>query len=172
MDEALTCTEIDEQSSFLVRQPIFTRDKTVWGYELITEAPVVMEGGGLAICMADMVEAFKDILSATFGELAEGQKIVLNINYDNFCDKPAVSAWENCVFSLSFKATKSLECVNVSKSIHDQGGTLALEGHASLDDCGGLLDKSDYIHVSLAELTPPEIVAFRKKFKDTRENSS
>lgn len=165
MDEELTCTNIDEQSSFFVRQPIFTRNKTVWGYELVTESAPVMSDGGLAVCLTDLVEAFKAILFESFGELAQGHKILLNVEYENFCDKPAASGWENCVFSLSSMATKSLECVTVSKNVHGQGGLIALEGNASLDDCGGLLEKSDYVHVSLDNMSPPEIVAFRKKFK-------
>ncbi len=166
MDETNTCSGLDEQSAFMVRQPIFDRDKSVWGYELLTDTTPTMEDGGLAICLADMVEAFKEILSNTFGALAEGQKIVLNVEYENFCDKPAASGWENCVFSLSSNATKSLECMGVTQSIHDQGGMIALDGSASLDQCGGLLEGSDYVHISLAEMSPPEMVKFRRNFKD------
>lgn len=166
MEESLNCACVDEQSAFMVRQPIFTRDKTVWGYELLTETAPVMADGDLAVCLSDLVEAFKAILELTFGALSLGQKIVLNVEYENFCDKPAVSVWDDCVFSLSSDATRSLECMGITKGIRDQGGLIALEGHASLKDCGGLLEQSDLIHVSLADLSPHEIVSFRRKFKD------
>lgn len=166
MEDALTCSNLDEQSSFLVRQPIFNRDKSVWGYELVTESAPTLADGGLAICLTDMVEAFKEILAVSYGELAHGQKIILNVEYENFCDRPAVSTWENCVFSLSSKATKSLECSLAADNIHGQGGLISLEGNASLADCGGLLEKSEFVHVSLANMTPPQIVQFRRKFKD------
>lgn len=165
MEDSLSCACVDELSTFMVRQPIFTRDKSVWGYELITESTPVMADGGLAVCLSDLVEAFKAILAVTFGDLAEGQKILLNIEYENFCDKPPASVWNDCVFCLSSTATQSLDCMGITQGIRGEGGLIALEGHASLKDCGGLLDQSDLIHVSLSELTPSEIVSFRKKFK-------
>lgn len=155
------------ESTFMVRQPIFTRDKSVWGYELVTSSVPVMAEGAQASCFADFVAKFQESLSFLVGGLAESQKLLVNLDQDNLCfDEVASTDLSNCIFNLSPEAITTPQCSDFIEFIHGKGGTVALDGDAQLQTCVEVLDKSDFICVSMSGKTPKEIVAMRKMFKN------
>lgn len=151
---------------FMVRQPIFSRDKSVWGYELATSSVPVMADSAQATCFADFVVKFQEALSFLVGGLAENQKILVNVDQNNLCfDQKALAEWGSCIFNLSPGAVLSPACSAFIEFVHEKGGAVALDGDTQLQADTELLDKSDYICVSMSGKTPKEIVAMRKAFK-------
>lgn len=155
------------ESAFMVRQPIFSRDKTVWGYELATSCVPVLADASQASCFADFVATFQSTLSFLVGGLAASQKIIVNVDKDNLCFDMGVSTeWGNCIFNLSADAIAAEESGAFVEFIHGNGGMVALEGGSYLLGHGDLLDMSDFIRISMAGKKPQEVVALRRTFKD------
>ncbi len=167
MSGTFTCADEQAQSIFMVRQPIFTREKNIWGYELITSSVPSMADDSQATCLADFIASFKNSLSSIVGGFAPGQKIVVNITKENLTCGGSVSPdWGDCIFNLCHDAIAAPECAEFVEFVKSGGGSVALDGDAQQHAFDGLMDKSDFIRVSLTDKTPPEIVAMRKKYKD------
>lgn len=166
MNEIVTCSEEPVQPSFMVRQPIFGRDKSVWGYELVTSSMPVMADGSQASCLADFVATFRDSLAFMIGGLTLGQKIVVNISSDNLCwDQIGTADWKNCIFNLLPDAVCQPECADFIEYIQAVGGSISLDGDSRQEAFNSIVDRSDFVRLSLVGKTPPEIVAIRKKLK-------
>lgn len=150
----------------MVRQPIFTREKLVWGYEIVTSSAPSMAESSQATCLAEFASWFRDTLSLMVGGLAPDQKIVVNVTKDNINCTGQSTDWSDFIFNLCPDAVCASESDEFVSKVREGGGSIALDGDAPEDALNALVDKSDFIKVSLVDKTPPEVVAMRKRFRD------
>jgi len=83
--------DIDEEAeeaeeAFVVRQPIFDRDKTVWGYELVTNYEEVPTEKGKGESLSDLVARSQKSMSVLNEELKSDKKLLLNITQERYLD--------------------------------------------------------------------------------------
>lgn len=166
MSEDVAEIDDQEQQALYVRQPIFDQDKNVWGYELMAESSPRLPSGEKAVSVSDMVAAYTSNTPIIGGELAADKKLFLRLGEETvFDNKELPLGWEQCVFGMCEKAADSEECVRFAKSLKDKGGVLALEHSPGTALGTGVVDSMDIVAVSLAGMTPPEIVKIRHKYK-------
>lgn len=158
-----------QSNALVVRQPIFTRDKDIWGYEFVSNSMPVMADGSEIISLADFITVFQEHLAEFGGGDTLGSKRILldvpegiHLRSDNLPE-----GWKQCVFGICQANADDSDCQGFARSIISNGGSVAL--HDSIEPESAfhsLMEKSDIIRVSLAEKTPPEIVDIRNKFKN------
>ncbi|MDC0335520.1 HDOD domain-containing protein [Pseudodesulfovibrio sp.] len=167
MSDMYTCSGDQTESPFMVRQPIFTRDKSVWGYELVTSSLPAMVDGSQATCLADFVVTFRDSLAFMMGGLAEGQKLIVNIDRDNLsCEEIGQADWADCIFNVCRDAIDDPQCHEFVSFVNAAGGSISLESESRSKLGQELMEKSDFIRLSLADRTPREIMSIKRDFKD------
>lgn len=160
--------ETQAEKALIVRQPIFTRDKNVWGYELTANVTPSLPDGGEVISLSDLITAYQDNLSLLGEDLSSDKKILLNLPNDiHLSNEDLPEGWENCIFEICQGTADVPGCSEFAESVQAKGGTVALdEDVGPQESFDKLADNSDIIRVSLAGKTPPEIVKIRRKYKD------
>ncbi|QGY41263.1 HDOD domain-containing protein [Pseudodesulfovibrio cashew] len=142
----------------LVRQPIFDRDKAVWGYELVAEDSLEEDLSGL-------ISGRLAAMAAICSDLGSGRKLFLNLGSDRLLDVASLPMeMGNCVFGICSEAVCSSRCAGFADCLHERGAGVALENGGTVP--AEMVGKYDIIKVSLKGKTPPEIVQLRQKYKD------
>lgn len=165
MDEVSSESGIEE-SAFLVRQPVFTRDKDIWGYELVASTVPVMQDGKLASSFAELVSVYQSNLSTLDGGFVDGKKILMDIFKEtqlSCCQLP--EKCDQCIVGLSQDIAASSACPLFVDSLREGGVGVALDEGIETDIFKNFADKCDVVKVSLADKTPQEIVKIRQKYK-------
>lgn len=157
----------DLEPVMVVRQPIFGRDKDIWGYELLASGvPTASDGGG-TVSLAEFMDGFQGYFSGKPCEsLIQGKRFLLNIPEGVCLTGEAVpEGWEKCVFGIC-QSVADPDCRGFAESVRSGGGCVALTGNVVPEsDFDALLEKGDIIKVSLEGKTPPEIVNIRHKYR-------
>ncbi len=167
MTEISSTSEILGEATFLVRQPIFSRDKDVWGYELVGSGKPVLSNGRVASSFADLVAVYQENLSALGEQLAAGKKIVMNISDDHQINETNLpDGLDMCVVGLSQNVAGLPQCSQFVDIMRGGGGVFALSEELDPHVFKDLAPRCDIIKVSLAGKTPPEIVKIRQLYKD------
>lgn len=167
MSELVEEVEGQDDTTLIVRQPIFDRDKNVWGYELLANDTPAMPDGTKASNLSDLITAYKDNVSVLGDELSKDKCLLLHLSDEDLLDTDGLpEGWDRCVFGLCQKSVPTEKCSKFSQSIKALGGVIALN-HGNGNGSGEeLVEASDIITVSLAGMTPPEIVKVRRKYKE------
>jgi len=163
----MTCNEVADENTIVVRQPIFDRDKAIWGYELVASDLPSPEGDRHVSSLSQMVSAYRETLSTISEQLSADKKILLNVDREDFLDCSCLpDGLNNCAFDVCGQAACSAQCNCFADTMHENGGTMVLDCDLAPEVLNNLVDKCDIVKVSLAGKTPPEIVQIRKKYKD------
>ena len=167
MSEVATGSDAKTERSLIVKQPIFDRDKNVWGYEILANSTLTFSDGEEVISLSDLVTAYQENLSMLGGNLSTGKKIVLNLPEDiHLSNENLPAGWDNCVFKVCKQIASSPGCSKFADSMRACGGTMALADSVDPVALNKLVDRMDIIQVSLAGKTPPEIIKLRRKYKN------
>ncbi|MBI9078393.1 MAG: HDOD domain-containing protein [Pseudodesulfovibrio sp.] len=167
MTEGMADPGFQVEQALIVRQPIFDRDKMVWGYELLTNSIPLLSDGTEATSLSGLILAYQENLSGLGDELSTDKKILLPLTEKSLLSSEELpNGWENCVFGVCQQAASSPECPKFVDFMKHFGGMMSLD--ASVDPLmfNEFVDHTDIIKVSLAGKTPPEIVQIRRKYKD------
>ncbi|MUM78399.1 HDOD domain-containing protein [Pseudodesulfovibrio sp. F-1] len=161
-DAVVQCQSLPEEPLLVVRQPIFDRDKSVWGYELRAGST---RPDGSPATLADILDAYRATLGPEGGTaLVRDKKILLSIAAENGFDG-SLADIDCCVFGLCGRAASSSRCRDLVEALHERGGIVALDVDADGTADPELVRKADIVKVSLSGKTPPEIVRLRARFK-------
>lgn len=153
--------------SIVVRQPIFDRDKDVWGYELVSSGEIELEGSLDGPSLNTIVSAYRDNISATHGELAKNKTILLNLDREAYLNCTcAPDGICNCAFGVCDEAAHADNCREFAATMREMGGTVVLDCDLDSSAIENLFDRCDIIKVSLNGRTPPDVVKIRKKYKN------
>lgn len=150
----------------VVRQPIFDRDKSIWGYEFVTNEAPALPGNGDDSPLSNLVSSYKDNLAALGSELSDDKKLVLSLDNEAYLNASGLSEeMAGCAFGVSGDAACSELCKDFAETLREKGCTVVLDSETEPSVFEGLVDRCDVIKVSLEGKTPPEIVKIRSKFK-------
>ena len=152
----------------IVRQPIFSREKEIWGYELLSNARPTFFDEGERTSLSDFVGPFQKYFSKLSSEPSfKGKRMFLNVPEEVHlgCDT-LPEELKQCVFGFCQGVSDVSRCRDFAESVRTNGGCVALDGNVEPESASVLLGEGDIIKVSLSGKTPPEIVNFRNKHKD------
>jgi len=161
-DSALAADQV-----LIVRQPIFTRDKDIWGYELLSSSTPVLPDGEEAGTLPDLVRFYRDMVTRMPTPPGERKLLVQLPDTVNLRDVHLPDGWEKCAFVLGDNAPDQVGYAHFSSSVRAMGGVVVID-ESMHDGAGSLVEDGDIVRISLAGKTPPEIVNIRKKFKDMK----
>ncbi|WP_419787806.1 EAL and HDOD domain-containing protein [Pseudodesulfovibrio sp.] len=146
----------------IVRQPIFTRDKDIWGYELLSSGSVEHDVAS-ELTLSEVVRDYRNYISSLPSPIA-GKKILMRVSDSLRVTADDAICGEECAFWFDPKMVDHPGYESLVQELSRDGGTLVMED--SLDPSRADLFRGGVIiRVSLAEKTPPEIVNIRNKFK-------
>lgn len=156
--------------AMIVRQPIFSRDKDIWGYELLSSGGLTDSDGDRNSSLTDFIGVFQDYYSRLAGEPSfKGKRLFLNVPEGVHLERDELpEGWKHCVFGISQGTVRDSVCQGFAESVRTRGGCVALDGNVEPESASALLENSDIIKVSLSGKTPPEIVNIRHKYKNFR----
>jgi len=160
-DAVVQCQSSPEEPLLVVRQPIFDRDKAVWGYELRAGST---RPDGSPATLDDIVAAYRATLDPDSGALVRDKKILLTIVAESGLDV-SLADIDCCVFGLCGQAASSPRCRELVEALRERGGIVALDVDADGTADAELVKRADIVKVSLSGKAPPEIVKLRARFK-------
>lgn len=146
--------------TFLVRRPIFDRNRDVWGYEV----DINLEGNysRASVSLCDLVSTYQESLAGLGVPQLTGKKLYLNIGQEDLLPIDLMQEQlEQCVFGVNGKGIRSDVCGCFADTLHLKGGCVAV-------DCtqdAAVVEKADIVKVSIASMTPLEVVQTRKGLK-------
>ncbi|MFH1914058.1 MAG: HDOD domain-containing protein [Pseudomonadota bacterium] len=161
MADAVAKCETPDEPLLVVRQPIFDRNKAVWGYEL--RAGSTRPDGG-PVTPADIMNAYRATLAPGEDTLVRDKKLLLTIAAENGFDG-SLADIDCCVFGLCGQAAASPRCRELVESLRERGGIVALDADAGEASDPELLKRADIVKVNLSGKTPPDIVKLRARYK-------
>lgn len=155
-----------DKDVIVVRQPIFDREKAIWGYELVANhLPVPVEQGQVS-SLTELVATYKGAVSGVCDQLDADKMILLNLDQESHLDCASLpDGLDCCAFDVCGSAACSAKSLAFADTMREQGGTVVIDNDLESDTSVDLMDKCDIVKVSLAGKTPPEIVQIRKKYK-------
>lgn len=155
----ISLSEVVSDASVIVRQPIFDRNRCVWGYVLLSSG----ERESAPSNLHDLISAHVETLASVGAELVKGKKLFLNVDRDDFMSANSLPEnLDNCVFGVCDCGCSTSQYCCFADSLHEQGGCIAV-------DCGmgtEAVEKADIVKISLSGKNPTDIVQLRKEFKD------
>ncbi|WP_243546482.1 EAL and HDOD domain-containing protein [Pseudodesulfovibrio tunisiensis] len=155
--------ELGDSSLFLVRQPVFDRDRNVWGYELKTNAVEALDG----LVQENMVDAFRDTLAAIGENAGIDKKIFVSADLEELLGEGDTPIdWGNCVVTFSGESAGSREHRLFVETMKQFGGTMLLDQDVGAEVFDELAAEADIFRVSLAGKSPRDIVKARHSLKD------
>ncbi|NDV20507.1 HDOD domain-containing protein [Pseudodesulfovibrio sp. JC047] len=162
-----TPEDVQEQKQLLiVKQPIFDRNKSVWGYRFLVNH--VQEDGNIAGERSDL-ELVTEQLASIFAYRESGATeifFVLSVKDETPLEQTAFPLnLANCVLSMSGEAVNLRQCSHLADLVRERGGLLAAEADDPSDVLEVVLKQCDVVKVSMAGKNPAEIVTLCQKFK-------
>lgn len=165
-------SELFLDSFFVARQPIFTRERAVWGYELLfrnSEFSTVADVGGAG---ADADAATSQVIADGFGliqeDITKGQKLLVNFPRSMLLEDAAgLLPPEVCVVEVLETVAPDPEVINALKLLKEHGYTIALDDYIGQEGFEPFIELVDIIKVDCLELSVEELkklVAGLKKY--------
>lgn len=145
--------QLNDAKTILNRTPVFDRDKNVWAYELSLHntAPE-----------ADSEEETRLILEEFETQLASDKRILLE--FDEHILPENLGQWGiGPRHVLTLPGTVSANPHSLLETAHTVGAKVAASFDALRNTNGGLLEKSDYLRVSIRNKSPREVMSIRKE---------
>jgi len=154
--------DVSSEQTMIVRQPIFTRDKDVWGYELLSSHPGAIDGESRPT-LSGVIRFYRDQVARMPFLLSEKKLLLTLPDAVDFTEECRDEDGTACAFFLDASRTAHPDSEALAESLRQTGSALVVdERHATSRE---KLGNRCIIRVSLADKTPPEIVNIRKKFK-------
>jgi len=156
-EDTAVCSETDEQP-ILIKQPIFDREKSVWGYELVSSGKA-----DSTVSLAELISTFKEDMSSYGLEFSADKKLFLNVDKEKYLNSaPLPEVLGGCVFGVCDDVACSQGCTCFADNLHECGGSFAIDSDSITD---ALLEKCDIVKVSVRGKAPADIVRIRKQYK-------
>ena len=155
-----------QDADFVVRRPIFNRDKTIWGYELLANEVPTLPDGGEVISLGDLISAYQANFSRMQPDDVHDAHLFLTIpDGVHLTESNLPDGWDNCVFELCKAQTEAPGCKDFIKNFSKTGGCMAIDENVDAENARDLQDETSIVKVSLSERTPLEVVKIRQLHK-------
>lgn len=145
---------------FVARQPIFTRDMRIWGYELLfrhgkdVQAAVILDGDQAT------TQVIADGFTLAEQGLRDGAKALINFPRNVLVGAaPYVLSPERCVIEILETVEPEREVLDACQRLKDSGYLLALDDFVGQSGFEPLCALADIIKVDILHKTPAEVMA-------------
>ncbi len=140
-------------SFFVARQPVFDRERNIWGYELLFRNSAV--AGKAQIDNEDA--ATSQVIADGFGliqeDLAKGQKILINFPRNMLLEKASdLLPPEVCVVEILETVQPEPEIIEILESVRDDGFELALDDFIGQEGFEPLIELADIVKVDCLDV--------------------
>lgn len=141
------------ESVFIARQPIFTADNKVWGYELLFRSSATANTAGVLDDDLATSQVIADGFTLARPGLGEGQRVLINFPESLLLEgAPTALPPHLCVVEVLETVTPSPEVLEVIKNIKSEGYTVAMDDYAGEADLDPFLDLADILKVDILAL--------------------
>jgi len=156
-------TEKLYDSIFVARQPIFTSDMQIWGYELLfrhgenSQTAVITDGDQAT------TQVIADGFTLASGGMRKGAKALINFPRNVLVGAAAfVLPPERCVVEILETVQPEEEVMNACRGLKNHGYTLALDDFVGDPGFEPLCEIADIIKVDILHKTPAEVIEIVK----------
>ncbi|WP_291326449.1 EAL and HDOD domain-containing protein [Desulfovibrio sp. UCD-KL4C] len=155
-------SELFLDSFFVARQPVFTRERAVWGYELLFRNSEFSTTAEIGAAVADDDAATSQVIADGFGliqeDLAKGQRLLVNFSRNMLLEYAAdLLPPEICVVEILETVNPDPDILEALKSLKDQGYTLALDDYIGQEGFEAFIKITDIIKVDCLGLPIEEL---------------
>ena len=160
--ESAPCAIADK---VIVRQPIFTRDKDIWGYELLSTPSLATPEEADTATVSDQVYSYRNFVEQFPPSLGDRRLLVSLPGSVCFENIQLIAGSKQYAFSIAPDVTDHVDCAHFTNSVRALGGVVVVDERSQKSEFP-MVEPGDIVRVSLTGKTPPEIVNIRKRFKN------
>lgn len=140
------------ESIFVARQPVFTPDETIWGYELLFRNSELNTA-----LVTDPNQATSSVIADGLAMAVEGipedKRILINFTQELLIDDAGFALpKERCIIEILENVTPTPETLAAVKRLKDAGYTIALDDYFGQEELLPLLQLADIIKIDVLEL--------------------
>ena len=153
------------ESVFISRQPIFDRDKAIWGYDIVACCSDLT-------CRVDMEQLRKDAhwlltdgLALALHELPAGRKALLHVPASLLALGTPLPPNDRCALFIFMDCPPDEAFFSACQGLKNAGYMLFLSTDMITSDLAPILGVAEAMVVDVAGLPPMEIAKLRKSFK-------
>ncbi|MBI9111843.1 EAL and HDOD domain-containing protein [Maridesulfovibrio ferrireducens] len=151
-------SEVFLDAFFVARQPVFTRELTIWGYELLFRNSECSLGADVG----NEDEATSQVIADGFGliqeDLTEGQRLLVNFPRNMILEDAAVLLPPDvCVIEILENVDPDPDILKVLNTLKERGYTLALDDYIGQKGFESFVELADIIKVDCLELSIDEM---------------
>lgn len=141
------------ESVFVARQPIFTADLDVWGYELLFRSSGTAQTAQITDADVATSQVIADGFTMVRPGLDDGQLMLINFPERLLLDETALALPpETCVIEILENVTPSREVLDALHRLKSQGYTIAMDDYAGERELLPFLDVADILKVDVLAL--------------------
>lgn len=149
---------------FVARQPVFTADMKIWGYELLfrhsanSQVAMVMDGDQAT------AQVIADGYALASASMHSHEKAFINFSRDIFVGpSPYVLPADKCVLEILESVRPDEEVMAACRELKSQGYILALDDYAGQPEFESLCKIVDIVKVEVLHKTPSQVAEIVKK---------
>ena len=155
------------QTILVARQPIFNRDREIWGYELLFCLPETEEGD--SVCLDDENMASRiiaDGLPTALIDLPPESQILLKCPPRFILDQSYLMFPENrCVIALDCSELMDEHLFEACARLKDQGYSLAVNDYRGEEAISAFAGIADYARIDVGDIPAREVIRLRKSLR-------
>ncbi|MDH3392724.1 MAG: HDOD domain-containing protein [Desulfobulbaceae bacterium] len=147
------------QPFFVARQPIYTHDEKIWGYELLFRHSDIAAGAQVADHVVATAKVIADGFSIATTGVDKDKKILINFPPELLLQQTAFSLPKDiCIIEILETVQPHPEIIAACQEIKQEGYTLALDDFVGDPGFEPFLEIADIVKVDVFGLKPAEII--------------
>lgn len=156
--------ELRYEPVFVARQPIYTADKDIWGYELLFRR----SGAAATADVGNQEQATASVITDGFTIASEssikGRKFLINFPESLLLDGAALAMpKEHCIPEVLENVTPSREIVESVRKLKDQGYLIAIDDFVGQPGFEPLLEIANIIKVEVLGMDVTDLIALTER---------
>jgi EAL and modified HD-GYP domain-containing signal transduction protein len=156
---ANSCSENFWQPIFVARQPIFNREREIWGYELLFRHSLEMNKAGIVDGELATQKVIADGFSLATSGMSHHLKCLINFPQRLLLDNSALALPpERCVIEVLETVDPVPEIIDACKQLKKAGYLLALDDFVGQPGYEPLLELADIVKVDVLPLSRDEFI--------------
>ena len=166
--EELITQEATYDPIYVARQPIFTAERGIWGYELLFRHSAEARFAELPDPDVATAKVIADGFSLAVSGMSRNTRALINFPRNLLLSGAAtVLPRENCIVEILETVEPEPAIIEALRALKDKGYTLALDDYIGQPGYEEILELADIVKVELLGMSPPEIIKLTQKLKKT-----
>ncbi|MDH3359543.1 MAG: HDOD domain-containing protein [Desulfobulbaceae bacterium] len=155
---------LNYQPIFVARQPIFTLDNEIWGYELLFRQSDLVKAAKINDEVIATAKVIADGFSIAKTGIDHDKKFLINFPPQLLLNETALSLPKDiCIIEILETVRPEHEIISACKKIQDKGYSLALDDYTGDPGFEPFLEIADIVKVDLVGMKHAEIIKLSQK---------